>query len=189
VPFQLVSLSPFLVPVWAIGWWRLLRSPGLARWPPFAIAYLVLAVLFIATGGKPYYLCGLYPVLLATGSSPVASWAAAGWARMAGLAAALAIGGLFNAYLFLPLVPASEVAGSPVEAINYDAGEQLGWPAFAATLTSVYDDLPAADRPRAVVLAGNYGEAGAVHRYAPDLPVSAATTASAPCGPRRTSTW
>ena len=26
IPFQLVLLSPMLVPVWAIGWWRLLRT-------------------------------------------------------------------------------------------------------------------------------------------------------------------
>ena len=30
------------------------------------------------TGGKPYYLAGLYPVLLAAGAQPVLDWARAG---------------------------------------------------------------------------------------------------------------
>ncbi len=29
VPFQLVLVSPLLVPVWAVGWWRLARDPAL----------------------------------------------------------------------------------------------------------------------------------------------------------------
>jgi hypothetical protein len=83
-PFQFVLLSPVLVPVWAIGWWRLLRAPALSRWRAFAGAYVLLAVLFIATGGKSYYLCGMYPMLLAAGAEPVAEWSRAGRARLDG---------------------------------------------------------------------------------------------------------
>ena len=165
LPFQLVLLSPMLVPVWAIGWWRLLRTHALAQWRAFAVAYVVLVALFIATGGKPYYVCGLYPILLAAGAEPVVVWARAARVRLVGLATALAVGLAMNVYLFLPLLPPSQVAGSPVEAVNYDAGEQIGLPEFVETITDVYDGLPPADRDRTVVLAGNYGEAGAVDRY------------------------
>jgi hypothetical protein len=51
--------------------------------------------------------------------------------------------------------------------INYDAGETVGWPAFAATVAQVRNQLPA--DAEVVVLTGNYGEAGAVDRYLPDL--------------------
>lgn len=170
VPFQIVLLSAFLVPVWALGWWRLLRSADLVLWRAFAVAYVVLAVFLIATGGKPYYLCGMYPVLLAAGAQPVVDWAARARVRVVALAAALVLTVAGNAYLMLPLIPPGDVAGSPVEAVNYDAGEQLGWPGFAATFETAYDALPAAERPRAVVLAANYGQAGAVDRYG-SLPV------------------
>ena len=53
--------------------------------------------------------------------------------------------------------------------MNDDAGETVGWPAFAATLAGVHDALPPQERGSAVVLAGNYGEAGAVERFGPAL--------------------
>ena len=71
-------VSPLLVPVWALGWWRLARDPALATWRAFAPASALLVVVFMATGGKPYYVAGLYPVLLAAGGEPVAAWTAAG---------------------------------------------------------------------------------------------------------------
>ncbi|WP_161962247.1 glycosyltransferase family 39 protein [Nocardioides speluncae] len=170
LPFQIVLLSAFLVPVWTIGWWRLARSADLALWRAFAVAYVVLAAFLIATGGKPYYLCGMYPVLLAAGAQPVVDWAAQARVRVVALAAALVLTVAGNAYLMLPLLPPGDVAGSPVEEINYDAGEQIGWPGFADTFEAAYAELPTAERPRTVVLTANYGQAGAVSRYT-SLPV------------------
>lgn len=170
VPFQIVLLSAFLVPVWVLGWWRLAHSADFALWRAFAVAYVVLAVFLIATGGKPYYLCGMYPVLLAAGAQPVVDWAARARVRVVVLATALALGAAGNAYLMLPLIPPGDVAGSPVEAVNYDAGEQIGWPGFSAVFERAAADLSDADRARTVVLAANYGQAGAVDRYT-SLPV------------------
>src|SRR4051794_27005222 len=89
LPFQLVLVSPLLVPVWAVGWWRLARDPALRLWRAFAVASAVLAVVFLATGGKPYYLAGLYPVLLAAGAQPVVAWARGSRPRAAAVATAL----------------------------------------------------------------------------------------------------
>jgi len=169
VPFQLVLVSPVLVPVWAIGWWRLARDPALRTWRAFAFAYVVLALLFLLTGGKPYYLAGLYPVLLAAGSGPVVDWVRRGTARLrAGLVgAALALSLAIDGVLGLPLVPVERLADTPVPDVNYDAGETVGWPAFATTIERVRSELPADEA--VAVLAGNYGEAGAVDRFAPSL--------------------
>jgi hypothetical protein len=67
----------------------------------------------------------------------------------------------------LPLVPVARLADTPVPDISYDAGETVGWPAFAATLARVRDGLPPGTD--VVVLTGNYGEAGAVDRFLPAL--------------------
>ncbi|MFP5372119.1 MAG: glycosyltransferase family 39 protein, partial [Actinomycetes bacterium] len=75
LPFQLVMVSPLLVPLWVTGWVRLARDPALRTERAFGVAYVVLAVVFLATGGKPYYLAGLYPVVLAAGARPVVEWA------------------------------------------------------------------------------------------------------------------
>jgi 4-amino-4-deoxy-L-arabinose transferase-like glycosyltransferase len=169
LPFQLVLVSPLLVPVWVAGWVRLARDPGLRPWRAFAVAYVVLAAVFLLTGGKPYYLAGLYPVLLAAGAEPVLAWVRRGAGRLRGglVAAALVLSLAVDAVLMLPLLPVGALAGSPVPAVNYDAGETVGWPAFAATVERARERLPAGEP--VAVLTRNYGEAGAIDRYAPDL--------------------
>jgi hypothetical protein len=52
-----------------------------------------------------------------------------------------------------------------VQKINYDLGEEIGWPSQVELLASVWHSLPATERVRATLLAGNYGEAGAAERY------------------------
>jgi hypothetical protein len=166
VPFQLVLISPLLVPVWGIGWWRLWRSTDLRTWRSFAVAYAVLAVFFLLTGGKPYYLAGLYPILLAAGARPLADRAVR--RRRSGVVgAALVVSLLLDGVLMLPLVPVDRLAGTPVPDINYDAGETVGWPRLADAVRDVRDGLP--PRERVVVLTRNYGEAGAIDRFARDL--------------------
>lgn len=173
VPYQAVLVSPVLIPIWVAGWWRLARDPSLRRWRAFAVAFVLLIVVFTAVGGKPYYLCGMYPTLLAAGAEPTLRWVhrKAARARAFALGAALALSAAVSAVLMLPIVPASALHNTPIVAINYDAGEQVGWPRFAATVAAAYDSIPAGDRTHAVVIGGNYGEAGAMHRYRPDVPV------------------
>jgi hypothetical protein len=148
------------------------------------VAHVVLAVVFLLTGGKSYYLTGLYPVLLAAGAAPVAAWARRGArrGRTVLVVAALVVSLAVDAVLMLPLVPVRRLAGSPVVAVNYDAGETVGWRAFAATVAGVRAGLPAGEH--VVVLTGNYGEAGAVDRYLPQLaPAYSGHNAYAAWGP------
>ena len=169
LPYQLLLVSPLLVPMWVAGCWRLARDPVLRPWRAFAVAYVLVAAVFLLTGGKPYYLAGLYPVLLAAGATPVLGWARRGArrTRMALLGAALVLSLAVAGFLFLPLVPVDRLAASPVVEVNYDAGETVGWPAFAATLAKVRERVPAGER--VAVLTRNYGEAGAVDHFLPAL--------------------
>lgn len=156
VPFQFVLVGVLLVPVWVAGWWRLARDPAYRAFPA---AYVVLAVVFLVTGGKPYYLAGLYPVLLAAGADPVLRWASRPGRRVL-LGAALAVTAAASAVLMLPLVPARDLAATPIPAIYGEAGEQVGWPELAATVDRVHATVP-----DAVVLTRNYGQAGAIDRF------------------------
>ena len=167
LPFQLVMVSPLLVPIWVVGWVRLARDPALRTERCFAVAYVVLAVVFLATGGKPYYLAGLYPVLLAAGAGPVVEWARAARRWVAGVGAALVLSLGINGVLMLPVVPVDALGATPIPDVNYDAGETVGWPRLAAAVEEVRADLPAGER--VAVLTANYGQAGAVDRIAPAL--------------------
>jgi len=168
VPLQLMQLSPFLVPFWVAGLVRLWRQPEL-RWArPVAVAYPVLAVVLLVTGGKPYYALALLMVLTAAGCQPVLSWARARRrpVRRVLVAAALVAALAGSAVITLPVLPASRLG--PVLAINKEQGEQVGWPDLVSQVASVWEQIPAADRGRAVIFTGNYGQAGAIVRYGPE---------------------
>ena len=171
LPYQMVLISPVLAPIWIIGLVRLLRArrnaAELLPFRAFAVAYLLLAVVFLVTGGKPYYLTGLYPVLLSAGAPTVLHWLR-GLSRAArAVTVTLAVGltVLINAVLLLPVLPAGVMAGTPIVDINYDGGETVGWPEFTATVAGVVDSLSPDERANLVLLTENYGEAGAIGRY------------------------
>ncbi|WP_110036333.1 glycosyltransferase family 39 protein [Nocardia neocaledoniensis] len=157
VLLQFGLFGPLLVPLWIYGAWRLWHSAYRA----FVLTYGALFVLFLLAGGKAYYLGGMYPVLLAAGSVGLASilgdkrklWAAVG--------SVIALNAAMSAVLFLPILPVSDLPDSPVLAVNYDAGETIGWPEVVA-------QVAAARPPGAEILTANYGEAGAIERYGPD---------------------
>lgn len=178
LPMQFLLLGPPLAPIWIAGLWRLARD---AAWRFVPIAYGVLVVVFIATGGKPYYLAGMYPVLFAAGAGPTLQWARNA-ARRRTLVTVIGVTAAISALAALPIVPVATLHDTPIVAMNYDAGEQVGWPAFARTMTQAVREVPAADRP--VVITENYGEAGAMLRYAPSVrPVFAGQNSMWDLGP------
>ena len=67
----------------------------------------MLVVVFLVTGGKPYYLAGMFPVLLAAGAIEADAWLEHGSraAATALLGAALALSGLVSAVIALPSFP------------------------------------------------------------------------------------
>lgn len=154
--FQPLLLSVALAIPAAIGLWRLATHEVFERWRPLAIAYGVLFVAFLVTGGKAYYIAPMYSVLLATGSlwfdglGRAARWVMGGFTGV-GLAVGMLIG--------LPLAPVTSV---PTFDATGELGETVGWPELIDQVTAVYESIPARERPRAVILTSSYGEAGAV---------------------------
>jgi Dolichyl-phosphate-mannose-protein mannosyltransferase len=168
---QLSEEPIWFAPVWIIGLVRLLRDRELRRYRAVGIAFPVLAVVFMATGGKPYYLTVMIPVLLAAGAQPVTDWIgrAQPWLRRGLLVAGLVLSAA-TLLTALPIVPVSVLHDTA-----FTAGyETIGWPAITQEIAQVYHSLPAAQQSSAVVLASNYGEAGAVDRFGPayGLPAS-----------------
>jgi 4-amino-4-deoxy-L-arabinose transferase-like glycosyltransferase len=167
VPFQVLLVSPVLAPIWIAGLVRLFRDPAVRDFRFLAWGWVLLAVVFMATGGKPYYLAGLLPALIGAGAVRVDGWLDRGRARLRGAAllAGVVVSAVTGMLISLPVLPAS--SADPVISVNEDVGETIGWPEFAQTVAHVYRDLPSRDR--AVIFTRNYGEAGAIDRYGPDL--------------------
>ncbi|NBH12512.1 glycosyltransferase family 39 protein [Amycolatopsis sp. SID8362] len=169
VPMQLVLLSPVLVPVWVAGLVRPWRDPGL-RWArALTIAYPVVCLELLAVGGKPYYSIPLLLPLVALGAEPVLRWLGRGRpTRRALTGAATAVCVVVSVLIGLPVVPPPALNGVLL-AMNKEPGEQVGWPEFAGSVAAAWQRIPAPERDTAVIVAGNYGEAGAIERYGPEL--------------------
>ena len=58
--------------------------------------------------------------------------------------------------------------------MNQTAADTVGWPAYVDEVAAAYRRLPPATQAHTVIVATNYGEAGAIDRYGPrlHLPVS-----------------
>jgi hypothetical protein len=146
LPWQIIDTGILTAPVWIAGLVRLWRSP----WRFFVWAYGILLAVFLVTGGKHYYMMGAYPALWAAGAQVVTRWRFR-WA-LVGIAAAI------SAALLLPLYPLRVLHATPEAAVSYDVRETAGWPALVATVAKAY-------RPGEIILAGDYGVAGAISRY------------------------
>ena len=162
IPFQLVMVSPVLVPVWIAGLLAPYRRPALRDLRCVSIAYVVLGVLYIVGNGKAYYLASLYPALLGIGALPVAEWTLGKRDRTRALVVATAVSAVIAAFIALPLLPERDLQGSFPMAINPDLGETVGWPRFVDTVTRAWQSIPAVERAHTAIFTTNYGEAGAV---------------------------
>src|SRR5207237_571585 len=75
---------------------------------------------------------------------------------------AVAVVAVPTAVFSLPLSPVGSLPFRVAAAVNPDGAETVGWPAYVATVAQVAATLPPEQRSDAVVLAHNYGEAGAI---------------------------
>jgi hypothetical protein len=168
--FLAILLGPPLVPVWIAGLVALWRRPEWRALRCLVPAFAVLVVLVFVMGSQPYYDFGLLSAVFAIGCVPTADWLRRGGTGRSVLVAAL--GGLnviVSAVAALPLVPLSALGSTPIPAMNQAAADTVGWPAYVAEVAIAYRQLPPASRRHAVIVATNYGEAGAIDRYGPRL--------------------
>jgi len=169
-PLLLVVLGPPLVAIWLAGLVGLLRRPS---WRPVrfvGVAFPVLLVLVFIMGSQFYYPTGLLAVLYAAGCVPTAEWFHHRTGRRNWVIAAVVVNAAVSVLVGLPVIPLSVLDRTPVPGMNQTARDTVGWPAYVDEVSAVYAGLPAGDRARAVILATNYGEAGAIARYGHRLP-------------------
>ena len=128
-------------PVWIAGLVRLFRAPELRFARAVGWAYVLLAVVFVISGGKAYYLAGIYPLLLAAGAQPTLGWIRRGRRRLrrSALAAAFVLTAVSSLYYGLPLVPLRSLHDTTVVSLNYDIGETVGWPTYVHEIATVLD--------------------------------------------------
>ncbi len=167
------------------GLYSLLGRGSLRAFRPVGWTCVAVFAILMLTQGKSYYAGPLYPTLFAAGALLVerAAEGLTGEFLQAGLVAILFGFAVIVFPLGVPVLPPPAMAAY-AHALGIDAatrtntGEQgslpqdyadmLGWEEQVAVVARVYRGLPADQRRRAVVLAGNYGQAGALDFYGPE---------------------
>jgi len=167
-PLLLLLLGPPLTVVWVAGLVAAWRRPA---WRPIrflAAALPIMLVLVFVMGSQPYYEFGLVGALFGLGCVPLAGWLRP--RRRSRWTIVLALGvvnAVIDALIALPLVPVRDVGDTPIPGVNQAARDTVGWPAYVDQVAAAYRSLPASERTRTVIVASNYGEAGALDRFGP----------------------
>jgi 4-amino-4-deoxy-L-arabinose transferase-like glycosyltransferase len=156
-------LGPPMVVIWAAGLRALARDRRLRC---FVVAFALLLVFTFVSGTQAYYPMFFLPLPFAAGIVAMERHLARVWGAL------FAVNGLVSVVLGLPVVPVASVGSTPIPDTNQTVQDSIGWPTYARQVGTVYAALP--DRRSAVVYASNYGEAGAVHRFRPEIPVFSA---------------
>ena len=184
---QLLIAGPLFAPVWIAGLVHLARD-ATARF--LALAFLLLMAMMIALHGKHYYPAAVYPIPFAAGCVALEAWTRRVRFARPVLAAALALGGLVFIPLVLPVLPertyvayeaallgalhvsrgATATENQRQSALSQDFADMHGWPEMAATVERVAGGLRPGERERALIVAGNYGEAAALEFFGHGLP-------------------
>ena len=170
VPQLLLLAGPLLFPVALAGLVALYRDRLLRAFRPLGTAFLVIFATILLTGGKSYYVAGAWPPLMAAGAIVVDRWLGHSRPRAAIFGLATVVSCLLVALLVLPVLPAATLATTAIPDLYAENAEQIGWPELARTVEGVVDGLRPEQQARAVILTGNYGEAGALELLGRNLP-------------------
>jgi hypothetical protein len=165
-PAQIFFTGPALTPIWVAGLVWSLRHRAARPFRPIGLACGFVIVLQFVLGGKPYYPAGAYVFLFAAGAVAAEGWLARRKPHAAvKLGAVMLISAAIGLPIDLPVLPARALHTLPLQKINYDLAETIGWPQQVTLVAREYHALPGAERARTTILTGNYGEAGALARY------------------------
>jgi hypothetical protein len=179
---QILFTQPCALPLWLAGlYWCLFARAG-KRYRFLGWTYIIALGVFIASGGKTYYALPVYPLLAAAGGVAVEQFAASSRTRRVPLVylAVLVLGGVITLPFGVPLLPV-ETFLRYSRAIPYARGvkterdataalpqfyaDMFGWEHTAREVAAVYYSLSKAEQANCAILAGNYGEAGAIDLY------------------------
>lgn len=138
------------------GAWRRLPRPLAVVAPATVLAYFAL-------NGKSYYVMPSVLFMLAAGTPWFERWSAGTTRRLAVPATAFAVLLLAALPIGLPVLPQHTAIAAGLMKMRPDYRDELGWRELARSVERVSGGAQ-------VVLAGNYGEAGALVLYGRHLP-------------------
>ena len=169
---------------------------GSPDYRPLVVVTATAFLILLAMRGKAYYIAPIYPILTAAGAAALDRLSvriapARPTKVLAVAAAAVALYGMFTLPFGLPLLAppdmaqVSELLGEPNKSntgealrLPQDYADMLGWPELANMTSLVWRALPPADTANAILIGTNYGRAGALDLFGPELGLPPAVSAA-----------
>jgi hypothetical protein len=188
---QAVAFLPLALPLWVggVAWLLAGRSAPEARF--LGWTFVLLYALFVALGGKYYYLFPAFPIAFGAGGAMADRWMRRGRrgrrVAVGVYAVLLAASGAVFLPGGLPVLPerafmrwnagVARVLGGEPKKIEHQRVDNLpqiyadmhGWRELAEKVARVYRSLPPDDRKKCGIFLQNYGQAGAIDFFGPAL--------------------
>jgi Dolichyl-phosphate-mannose-protein mannosyltransferase len=158
---QIVLFSLGATVLWVLGAVRVWRDPASRFARVLAVSWLVAFIVFVITAGQSYYTAGVYPALIAAGAVVIERRPRVFWT----MTAVVVLTSALIMPASLPILSPRTLAASGWAGPAEQQLEMVGWPREVSLVASAYRSIPAAQRPHAVILTANYGEAGSIDRY------------------------
>jgi hypothetical protein len=177
----------FICAVVGIG--ALAFAPSWRRYRAIGWTALFAFLTLLALKGKSYYIGPIYPVMYGAGAVVLERIRTPKWGAIArwSTVALVAGYGLLTLPIGLPILApptmerylawlsfdrATETNIGAQERLPQDYADMLNWREQVEEVARVYHSLPTNERERTIILASNYGEAGAIDFYGPryDIP-------------------
>ena len=180
---ETLSMLPLSLPIWVAGLWYLFFHREGKQFRALGWAWVIAAALIVGLNPRVYYLFPAYPLLFAAGGIAWENWLVAPrrqWIKPVYAALMILMGALL-APTVIPLLPPEtyiryaaalhiqqpRIENSELGPLPQLFADQFGWPEMAATVASVYDNVPPELRAKTCVFAQTYGQAGAIDFFGP----------------------
>ncbi len=165
-----LTTNPLSIPLWTAGLILCLFSASMKRFRALGWMFVVTFLLLFFSKGRGYYIGPAYVMLFAAGAAWFEKWLASRSEKTRRLGSGLAwtvlgIGGLVGIIIAKPVAPINSPLWEVTSSINDVYVEMIGWQDLTETVARVYQSIPEEQKPRTVIYAGNYGEAGALDLY------------------------
>jgi len=178
LPKQILEpTNPLSLPLWTVGLASCLFAASMKRFRALGWMFLVTFAFFHVSKGRSYYTGPSYVMLLAAGCAWFEDWLGTRTEKARRLGFGLLwgtqlIGSLIGIVLMKPIAPINSPLWDFTSDVNGEFVEMIGWQDLTAQVAEIYQSIPEDEKPKTVILSGNYGEAGALELYGPeyDLP-------------------
>jgi 4-amino-4-deoxy-L-arabinose transferase-like glycosyltransferase len=165
-----LTTSTLSLPLWVAGLVLCLFSASMRRFRTLGWMFVITFLLLFVSKGRGYYIGPAYGMLFAAGAAWFEKWLEPRSVRIRQLGfgllwGVLVIGSLIGISLMKPIAPINSPLWNVTSGVHDLFVEMVGWQDLTTQVAEIYQSIPEEEKPRTVIFAGNYGEAGALDLY------------------------